>query len=108
MHADIHQSGLVRETPKGQREKPEGMEQEGSTCLKTEDADKDYNRDVTLQDNIESKEQHSLVHDIGGSESIIAQSAEVLVKTAWTIKKLFTRQKSLSGPHQKLNALEEL
>lgn len=104
MHADIHHSGLVRETPKGQREKPEGMEQEGSTSLKTEDAD----RDVTLQDNIESKKKHSLVHDIGGSESIIAQSAEVLVKTAWSIKKLFTRQKSLSGPHQKLNALEEL
>ena len=59
MHADIHHSGLVRETPKGQREKPEGMEQEGSTCFKTEDADKDYNRDVTLQDNIESNEQHS-------------------------------------------------
>lgn len=108
MHADIHHSGLVRETPKGQREKPEGMEQDESNCLKTEDADKDNNRDVTLQDNIESREQHSLVHDTAGSESIIAQSAEVLVKTAWSIKKLFMRQKSLSGPHQKLNALEEL
>ena len=109
MHADVNctDSGLLRETPKGEREKPEGMEQDGSTHDKTANIYKDDISDILLEDAVECEEERPPFQGIASSESLVAPSAEVLVKTAWSIKNLFRRQKSLPLPDHSLGALKQ-
>ena len=109
MHADVNctDSGLLRETPKGKRENPEGMEHDGSVHDKTANIDKDDINDILLDDAVESEEKCTPFQGIAGSESLVVQSAEVLVKTAWSIKKLFRRQKSIPLPEHSLSALKQ-
>lgn len=109
IHSDVNctDSGLLRETPKGEREKPEGMEQDGSTHYKTANIDKDDISDILLEDAVECEEKYPPFQGIASSESLLAPPAEVLVKTAWSIKNLFRRQKSLPLPDHSLGALKQ-
>lgn len=110
MHADVTNcpdSGLLRETPEGEREKPEGMEQDRTMHDSTANIDKDDNSDILLDDTPQSEEHWSPFQSISGSESIMAQSAEVLVKTAWSIKNLFRREKALPPPGHKHGPLKQ-
>ena len=108
MHADADCSGLVRLTPKGEREKPEGMEQDDSTHNKIKNDNQGDNCDIILDDTDDGEEPWTSFPGIAGSDSLVVQSAEVLVKTAWSLKNIFRRQKSLPVPNQKHNTLKEL
>ncbi|KAJ7328534.1 hypothetical protein OS493_024450 [Desmophyllum pertusum] len=115
LHADTDctVSGLVRETPKGERENPEGMEHDGSTsaCFDTDDKsthiDTEDKSVMLLGDTVEVDEHWSSNKSISETDSTPTQSAEVLVKTAWSVKNLFRRQKSLPLPDHKLGALKQ-
>lgn len=100
-------SGLLRETPKGEREKPEGMEHEGNTGDKTTTIDRDDKNDILVNDTVKCDEQWNPFQGIAGAESVVVQSAEVLVKTAWSIKNLFRRQKSPPIPDHDLGVLKQ-
>ena len=103
----------MRETPKGERENPEGMEHDGSTsaCFDTDDKsthiDTEDKSVMLLGDTVEVDEHWSSNKSISETDSTLTQSAEVLVKTAWSVKNLFRRQKSLPLPDHKLGALKQ-
>ena len=59
------------------------------------------NTTVELNDDLSSTE------DTSEMDSTVTQPAEVLVKTAWSIKNIFRRQKSLPLPDHKLGALKQ-
>ncbi|XP_068708780.1 uncharacterized protein [Montipora foliosa] len=98
-------SGLLRETPKGQREKPEGMEQDEGTLHVTARVKENVKSDVESGNTV--GDDCCSIRDSVASESNVAQSEEVHVKTAWSIKNLFRRQKSLSLPDHNLSALKQ-
>lgn len=106
MHADANctDSELLRETSKGEREKSEGMEPDGSTHDKTSNIEKDGKSDI-LVDIVQREEHWGPFQENVGSEPVVVQSTEVLVKTAWSIKNIFRRQKSLPLPDHDLGVL---
>ena len=106
MHADANctDSELLRETSKGEREKSEGMEQDGSTHDKTSNIEKDGKSDILL-DNVQREEHWDPFQENAGSIPVVVQSTEVLVKTAWSIKNIFRRQKSMPLPDHNLGVL---
>ena len=97
-------SGLLREAPKGEREKPEGMEQDERMLHLTTDSSEDGE---AVNDTVRYQDEHGSFHDNVTSESIVSQSEEVQVKTSWSLKSLFRRQKSVSLPNHDLGALKQ-
>lgn len=97
-------SGLLREAPKGEREKPEGMEQDEGMLDLTTDSSEDGE---AVNDTVRFQDEHGSFHDNATSESIVSQSEEVQVKTPWSLKSLFRRQKSFSLPDHDLGALKQ-
>ncbi|XP_029208723.2 kinesin-like protein KIN-7O isoform X2 [Acropora millepora] len=97
-------SGLLREAPKGEREKPEGMEQDEGMLDLTTDSSEDGE---AVNDTVRFQDEHGSFHDNVTSESIVSQSEEVQVKTPWSLKSLFRRQKSFSLPDHDLGALKQ-
>ena len=100
-------SGLLRETPKGEREKPEGMEQDEGTLHVTAHVKENVKSDVESGNTVRYQDDCCWIRDSVALESNVAQSEEVHVKTAWSIKNLFRRQKSLSLPDHNLSALKQ-
>ncbi|KAL9982478.1 hypothetical protein ACROYT_G004525 [Oculina patagonica] len=114
LHADTDctDSGLLRETPQGERENPEGMEHDvTNACFDTDDktahVDKEDKSEWEFLDAFEFDDDSSSTEDIPETNTTLTQPAEVLVKTAWSIKNIFRRQKSLPLTDHKLSALKQ-
>jgi len=111
--ADCINSGLLRQTPKGERENPEGMEHDvTNACFDKDDkpaqVDTEGNTENLMIDSIELDDHwNSNESIISETDCSLTQPAEVLVKTTWSIKNIFRRQKSLPLPDHKLGALKQ-
>lgn len=110
--ADCTKSGLLRETPEGERENPEGMEHDvTSACFDKDDKPAHVNTDDSteslLHESVEFDDHWSSNESISKTHSSLTQPTEVLVKTTWSIKNIFRRQKSLPLPDHKLGALKQ-
>ena len=109
--ADCNSSGLLRQTPKGERENPEGMEHDvTSACFNKAvpaHVDTEDNSESFLEDSVEFDDHWNSNKRISDTDSSFTQPAEVLVKTTWSIKNIFRRQKSLPPPDHKLGALKQ-
>lgn len=110
--ADCTKSGLLRETPEGERENPEGMEHDvTSACFDKDDKSAHVNTDDSterlLHESVEFDDHWSSNESISKTHSSLTQPTEVLVKTTWSIKNIFRRQKSLPLPDHKLGALKQ-
>ena len=110
--ADCIYSGLLRQTPEGERENPEGMEHDvTSACFDKDDkparVNTDENTDSLLDDFVQLDDHWDSKESISETDFSLTQPAEVLVKTTWSIKNIFRRQKSLPLPDHKLGALKQ-
>lgn len=110
--ADCTISGLLRQTPKGERENPEGMEHDvTSACFVTDDkpahVDTESKTESLLDSSVEFDDHWGSYESIPETDSSLTQPAEVLVKTTWSIRNIFRRQKSLPLPDHKLGALKQ-
>ena len=110
--ADCSNSGLLRQTPNGERENPEGMEHDvTSACFDKDDkpaqVNAQGNTENLLDESVEFDDHWSSNESISETDSSLTQPAEVLVKTTWSIKNIFRRQKSLPLPDHKLGALKQ-
>lgn len=82
-----------------------------NACFDTDDktahVDKEDKSDIFLDDTVEFDDDWSSTEDVSETNSTLTQPAEVLVKSAWSIKNIFRRQKSLPLPDHKLGALKQ-
>ena len=110
--ADFNNSGLLRKTPEGERENPEGMEHDVTSARFDKDdkpahVDRDVSTESLLHESVEFDDHWNSNESIPVTHSSLTQPAEVLVKTTWSIKNIFRRQKSLPLPDHKLGALKQ-
>ena len=82
-----------------------------SACFDKDDKpthiDTDDSTESLLHESVEFDDHWSLNEGISETHSSLTQPAEVLVKTTWSIKNIFRRQKSLPLPDHKLGALKQ-
>ena len=103
----------MRETPTGERENPEGMEHDVTTACfdaddKTTPVDKEDKSESVWDDTLDFDDYlKGSTEDISDADSTLTRPTEVLVKTSWSIKNIFRRQKSLPLPDHKLGALKQ-
>ena len=69
--------------------------------------DADDNTESLLHKSVELDDRWNSNESISETHSSLTQPAEVLVKTTWSIKNIFRRQKSLPLPDHKLGALKQ-
>ena len=69
--------------------------------------DRDVSTESLLHESVEFDDHWNSNESISVTHSSLTQPAEVLVKTTWSIKNIFRRQKSLPLPDHKLGALKQ-
>ena len=81
-----------------------------SACFNQDEpahVDTENNSESLLEDSVEFDGHWNSNETISETDSSHTQPAEVLVKTTWSIKNIFRRQKLLPPPNHKLGALKQ-
>ena len=73
----------------------------------TEHTGKEDRSDILLDGTVEFDTHSGSSKGISETDSTLSQSTEVLVKTTWSIRNIFRRQKSVPLPDHKLGALKQ-